>query len=440
MNNLYLWFPNGDERREYVIELLDLRPFRQKLGVVPTKHLGNLKEGLEKNLGALDLGMTKSPYFRLGEIYSENQSLALENDLPLWHGKSVYAKGLNRVYTMRSYMKRVGYWLVLQFRNNKTGREMRETIIMSIPKKRMSKNITSTMMLSSYHLQKAKILLEETDFNTVLDPKALSEALYSMETVIKNDPYLFGGDSAYLWEKMAWGFYNNDNIKAAETCLRNQARFQPGSSDPYLNLGSFRSEKGQYREAIDAYLEGLKVNPNDEYIHYNLAKHCQNYGMSEAAIKSLNDAILANPERAINYEMKAKIHFRRREYGMAVTNFQHAINLIEKSKDKQWRKMLGDIYLWLARSLREGECSGEALKAYKKAAGSKKIELKVDVMTEAANYFIEIHEFEEAKSMAENILKLEPDSKDATICLAKCLEDKGDIQRALWYKKKSNKL
>jgi tetratricopeptide (TPR) repeat protein len=436
MNNLYLWFASKQERREYVVELLDLRPFRLKLGAFPKSHGENLKKGLERILEGLDLGMTKSHYYRLGEIYSDKEPMLLEPELARWDSKVVFTKGFNRVYTLRSYMKRPGNWLVLQLADTKTGRAMKEMIVNNFPKERLGKNVTPTMMLSLIQLRRVEFLLQDVDFNFTPSDEVLSEAIYCMEEVKKNDPGLFKGKDAYLWEKIAWAFYNYGNLVAAEACFRNQAMFQPSSSEPYLNLGACLSEVGNYKAAVDAYLEGLKINPHDEYIYHNLAKHFMVYGVSDLAMKSINNAILSNPGRAINYKLKAEIHFQQGQYQTAVANYRYAIDLIEKSKDKQWRKSLGVMYLWLARSLRGAELLDEAVLAYKKAIRLNNKEARIEAMEEAANCFIELQEYENAKNIAETILRLKPDNRDALLCLAQCFDSEGNKMMACYYLKK----
>lgn len=103
------------------------------------------------------------------------------------------------------------------------------------------------------------------------------------------------------------------------------------SSDPYLNLGSLLQWRGYVTDAINAYKEGLVVNPNDEYIYYNLSSLLMEEGLFESAVKMINAAILENPERAINYILKGDIYFNRHKYYQAIASYEWAIQLMDES-------------------------------------------------------------------------------------------------------------
>lgn len=115
--------------------------------------------------------------------------------------------------------------------------------------------------------------------------------------------------------------------KAAQ-CLRVQAALQPGNCDPFLNLGGFYHATGMIEEAIDAYLEGLAICPEDEYICHNLANLMAEIGETSKAEFFLNRAILANPTRGINYWTRGNFFLERGNYDAAITYHRYALNLM----------------------------------------------------------------------------------------------------------------
>jgi len=56
-----------------------------------------------------------------------------------------------------------------------------------------------------------------------------------------------------------------------EACFRKQAKLRPNCTDPFLNLGLYWNRLGNHIKALEVYKEGLKINPKDEYIQYNLS-------------------------------------------------------------------------------------------------------------------------------------------------------------------------
>ena len=71
MSNLYIWFATVTERRDFVLQLLEIRGFAEQNGT--TKKEKEQLEDLELHLDLLDAGKTKSPYYNL---YTYNTSIA----------------------------------------------------------------------------------------------------------------------------------------------------------------------------------------------------------------------------------------------------------------------------------------------------------------------------------------------------------------------------
>ena len=58
-----------------------------------------------------------------------------------------------------------------------------------------------------------------------------------------------------------------------------------------------------------AYKEGLGINPNDEYLYFNLASLYASIGVYRKADAMMNNAILNNPDRGLNYMFKVIWHW-----------------------------------------------------------------------------------------------------------------------------------
>ena len=95
--------------------------------------------------------------------------------------------------------------------------------------------------------------------------------LLTLQDLKQKHPILFRGDAIYVWEDLAHTLETMDLPEKAVICYRAQAELAPESTDPYLNLGSLYGATGHTSEAISTYMQGLKINPNDEYIYYNLS-------------------------------------------------------------------------------------------------------------------------------------------------------------------------
>ena len=145
-----------------------------------------------------------------------------------------------------------------------------------------------------------------------------------------NTPELLTPQHAYIWETLAYAYNSRGNLARMEHCLRSQAAFQPGLTDAFINLGAFLVAHGLYARAVRAYVDGLQVDPDCEYLSYNLASLYCELGNRKLALQAVNEAILANPERGINHKLKADILVEYEDYHAAILTYRTAIPLFLK--------------------------------------------------------------------------------------------------------------
>lgn len=264
MANLWLWFPNAEERRQYLIGLLGLKSRK-----------GNVAELQEEYLTALEEGKTRSPWYYLEREFYMNinrhyqgQSLPFQ-ELPVWE------KGFRRIYTQNSYYFRPGYWLVLKLRDNRAGRLVRQHVEEHFPKERLGTNVPLPQK-SEMFLELRRIRWMLTDYGFWLQqekqkPKLL-DAAYEIALEINGSyPELFKGDDVYLWEDMSRYWEGREELEKAINCLLIQGHLQPGKIDAWLNLGALYYGNQMWGPATEAYLRGLRFEPENYYLKANLS-------------------------------------------------------------------------------------------------------------------------------------------------------------------------
>ena len=67
------------------------------------------------------------------------------------------------------------------------------------------------------------------------------------------------------------------------------------SAEYWFYLGYYYVELGMYREAIEAYKQSIRINPDIEEAHYNLGVAYNDLGMNREAIEAFKQAIRINP-------------------------------------------------------------------------------------------------------------------------------------------------
>lgn len=393
MKNLYLWFETKEERRNFVVELL-IQTERQRNGTE------KLPKGWEDTLTELERGTTFSPYYNLyRRYYFARVPEAKERNAQPWDHAAVFKQGFRQLYTQKSYCHRPGNWLVIQLRNTKEARELYWWVLKRIPEERMGLNVP----IPKRNRAMLKVRWVEWVFRSTeqFSMQLLLKMQDALNYAKKENPRLFRGDRAYLWERMAFAFIDHHHLKKAEECLRTQASFQPTKTDAYLNLGAFLSSYGFEQAAIKVYKEGLAIDPKCEYLNYNLGVVSQSMGKTTQAHAALNEAMLANPDRAHTYFAKAEICLESGQHEAAIGYLQKVLDVYTEGA--------GDsIYILTLRYL------GEA--------------------------YMKLEDFEKAVERLKDVVLLDPDDERTHMHLATCYTRLGDEGSSLWHSKKALQL
>ena len=249
-------------------------------------------------------------------------------------------------------------------------------------------------------LEQAKKILQAGGERT-LKVSELNQALRLLETGKQDDPRLFSDESVYLWEELAFAYYEHHNLQKAEYYLREMAALMPGSSEPFVNLGAFFISEGMVNHAIMAYKEGLGINPNDEYLYFNLASLYASIGAYRKADAMMNNAILNNPDRGLNYMFKGDLALERNQYEAAVQSYRHALELLD---GEHW------------------------------------IDMRKSCTMQMAVALMHLERYEECAAVVRDLIAVDPDYGDAYVVLARCCREMGNNDLAKWYARKAEQL
>lgn len=340
MSKVYIRFEDENSRNGFVLGLLGINQLKPNISNKKAqKERKEWRESIKNFLTELTLPRKSNPYYKLhsqfiaGHIPKEADT---SNPLSM---AGVFAGGIRSLYTQSSYMRRPGYWLVIDFRSTDSGREKQKYIEANIPESSIGTNVPLPEVV---RLQDTLKLIHEalTENNAY---KYAFQALNYLNEIKEKKPSLFKGDSVYIWEDMARLFDTMDDLDNAAYCYRTEAELMKTSNDPYLNLGHLYDSRGYTEEAVAAYMKGLEINPGDEYIYYNLSSLLMANGKYDSALKSINAAILENPGRGLNHKFKGDIHFNRHEYHKAIVSYEYALKLFDKGWDSVAKECLNNL-------------------------------------------------------------------------------------------------
>ena len=422
MNNLFLWFADASDRRIFLLRLLELEALWAKKR--NTHNLADQLRDLADHVQQLESGMRHSPYF---DLAFASAATPRGTKTP-WAPFSVFKQGFRRIYTLRSYRARPGRWLVLQFQPNQLGRAKHRWVIENFPAERIG------LVIPLPHEQKAIWWLEQAERllykfrgkgGTV---DRLQLILSLLNRVLASSPELYAGERCYLWEQLADAFFREGDLAQMENCLRAQASLQPGCSDAYLNLGYYLDRAGFKEKAISAYWEGLRVDPEDQYIIYNLAELHRDAGEQEKALEILDQAIERAQDPTILFKVKGDVLLQWGQFALSVMAYELAL-------ERLGRQLAGfrmEIYLRLSTCHQRAGNVPKAVQALERGLAIDANNLTM--LHELTRFCCMLKRFRDAVQYGERLLLRDPGDSEVCFLLGVCYEQLGDLGVAKWYR------
>ncbi len=95
----------------------------------------------------------------------------------------------------------------------------------------------------------------------------------SLDTLRK--AHLFGDNSAQLLYNIGNTYKEMYSYAEAEKCFMRVLELNPEDTLAYNHLGTIEFLLGHYGRAFDEYRNGLRIDPNHPFIHFNLARLCR---------------------------------------------------------------------------------------------------------------------------------------------------------------------
>ena len=355
--NLYVWFSNGTERRRFVMELLQLKPeVPKRKGKRAAAEARERQRQLDAYLDMMEEGKTKSPYYALSDLFyrgrlPENINI---DALPPWHEARVFQRGFRRIYTQKSYYYRPGHWLVIQFRHTPEGWERRNWVLGQIPAERLGTNVPipqeivdrRTLVWAEGLLQRFREAPQEPSA-----VRSLNSIYEKLRGIKARSPELFQGDLIYLWERLAFRYYDIGLLDKATNCLELQAQLRPEDSDVYLTMGALYAERDMWPLALKAYMKGLELEPNNEYILYNLAAHYLEQGDTETARIFIERLSNGSSNGSMHYKLRADAYYEEGKPEEALALYQQALAAAEKEINDP--AYIAEIHTFMANIYRE---------------------------------------------------------------------------------------
>ncbi|MEM7071884.1 MAG: tetratricopeptide repeat protein, partial [Pseudomonadota bacterium] len=189
-----------------------------------------------------------------------------------------------------------------------------------------------------------------------------------------------------------------------------------------LNLtGVAYGQLNQYDRSRDYLFKAVKISPDDDSIHLNLATLFSTINKNEQALVHANKAIELDEKKPGNYAKRANIYMKLFKYDQAHHDLLKAYKL-----DPDNTEILSEIVNCLCFK----ECWEEALEYYKQYKSNPGFEETPHSLSLEARILNGLEQIEESKNLYEKILKLDDTHVIANLNLALLCDLTQDFQRA----------
>src|SRR5579885_1815481 len=231
------------------------------------------------------------------------------------------------------------------------------------------------------------------------------------------------------------------------------------SAQGYIDQGNAAIEDGDYDAAVEAFSQAVRLAPDDAHAHYNLALAYQYTGNSEAAAAGYLRAIQHDPQLVEAYINLGNLYSDLGQHENALETFQRAHEL--RSDDADLYVNIGDAYRNLG-------LTDDAVQAYRQAlmidpdhtiaaemvaVGRERIAQEWKRILDAERHidaapaditryptavaaYVAARRYQDALSVSNQMLALEPDNPRCYSSLAEVYEAMDDAAQAIasWSK------
>ncbi len=223
-----------------------------------------------------------------------------------------------------------------------------QSVNFAIPSERISQLQTVTLMslpelvVSSGRNKRAKAVQFFRDGLSFLSQDDCEKALPYFEKAVDSD-----SNYAEAWAQT--GFCKEKLGRHAEAieASKKAVSLRP-AAESYFNIGLANYYLKQYRDAVEAYRQAIRLDPyNAADAYYALGLVYRDWGRADDEIQAYKQAIKLRPDYASAYERLGSRYFRSRKYSEAVEVFKQLSAL--KPGDATAPNNLGEAYLELSR-------------------------------------------------------------------------------------------
>jgi len=134
-------------------------------------------------------------------------------------------------------------------------------------------------------------------------------------------------NTAIYWNQLGVAYGDSGMYKEAIEAYKQAIKIDPDDAEAHFNLGVTYGDSGMYKEAIEAYKQAIRIDPNLAEAHLGLGLTYNNSGMYKEAIEAYKQAIRIDPDYADAHNNLGVTYYESGKYKEAIEAFKQAIRI-----------------------------------------------------------------------------------------------------------------
>ena len=148
------------------------------------------------------------------------------------------------------------------------------------------------------------------------------------------------------WNDYGIGLLLQGDLRSAQTAFRQVTEIEPDYLDGWVNLarcsikeGDMKTAEAMLNKAFEIQHRMSPTNPHRAKVHFFFALVQESYGNYDTAIQHLQSAVEQFPRDTRVLNLLGRMHFLKREYESAITQFQKTLAVDPEDLDAHYNMM-----------------------------------------------------------------------------------------------------
>ena len=172
------------------------------------------------------------------------------------------------------------------------------------------------------------LIKEAQNLNFAMPVELIKDKISSkMVTAISESGLEDYKKTADYWFNQGYYHHQSAMYKDAIEAYKQAIRIDPDYADTHNNLGAAYGNSGMYKDAIEAYKQAIRINPDFAMAHINLGYAYGNLGMYKEEIEAYKQAIRIDPDYANTHNNLGAAYGNSGMYKDAIEAYKQAIRI-----------------------------------------------------------------------------------------------------------------